>query len=262
MYNRLIILIVACVFHASLLAQTHTLAYSPDTSVVQTAAQLRIEGGVTKRFGRHLSIGLEEELRLGTSGFKRSYTELKTSYNFNKNFKAGAFYSFILINGSNRWKTRHRIGLSATASVRAGRFRFSLRERPMLSLRTDSINTEEKNRVNWSLRSRLMMEYNIREYHLKPYLSVEVGNTLNAKRISGVYNAIEYAWAGNYIDKLRPTIGLKWTYKRMHEFDFFYKLDYDYDRDYNIKKKSKKLEVVRQTMYTHVIGVAYRFNKR
>ncbi len=45
--------------------------------------------------------------------------------------------------GEKEWKARHRVALNMTASISAGRWKFSLRERPQVTMRTDSINVME-----------------------------------------------------------------------------------------------------------------------
>lgn len=53
--------------------------------------------------------------------------------------------------GKKEWKARHRVALNMTASISAGRWKFSLRERPQVTMRTDSINVMEKCRASFVL---------------------------------------------------------------------------------------------------------------
>ena len=149
------------------------------------------------------------------------------------------------------WYTRHRATASLSASVKWGRFKFSLRERYQFTHRMRSycdreryyyfersgwdygnpemITDEKKSKNDHKLRSRFAVSYDIKKCPFEPFAEVEV------------YNKLDYAFA---YDKIRYTIGT----------------------DYKINKKNKLTLYYRYQDYAavdevsgHVLGLGYAF---
>ncbi len=236
-----------------------------DEVVKSHGAEAWVEAGVTFEPAKWLEIGVNESARFNFSGTIKSHTQAAFDFITCKYLTLGLDYTLLYTHKENKDLLKHRIGASAELIFHPGRWRIALRARPMLTMRFDSINTAEKNKYDWHLRSRLHVQYNIPGKPIKPYLSVEVENTLNAKSITGyVYNedadmTTTYDFKGNYISMIRPAIGVKYTPAKNHHLNFFYKFSADFDRDYNITKKARKLEVSRERDFKHIIGVAYNF---
>lgn len=290
-YKKYCVLIAIGLIGSTLYAQDKVIS----TDSVSSEMQIRAGFSINKKLTRNLTISVEEEVRAknyvyntvfdatntaigGEQGqgvsFDRSYTFVGLDYRFNPYLKAGLGYTFILINHDgkkstdydNYWAIRHRLQADVTGSIRLGQWKLSLRERAMVNLRFDSINALEKNKAEWIFRSKLGAEYTVRSLPLKPYAYVELSNTLNAIGVAGVNSSYEpIDISGNYIDKIKPCIGLKYRINSRNSLDFYYRMDIDTDRDINYDYKKdkvtlKQIEVTTQRSYIHVIGVAYCFD--
>ena len=175
--------------------------YDATGETTEQVVQMRVgaEFGKTwDRQGVKLSIG--EELRfnlydaqagtnakgtvvdgnLGAS-FNKSYTTLALRY-MHPDFeyiKADAGYTLRLL-GDKGWSDpneflRHRIFFGATAQYKMRYAKIHLRERALCDIRTDSVNVLEKNKVNWSLRSRIGADfYILQKPNVKPYVWCEL----------------------------------------------------------------------------------------
>ncbi len=77
-------------------------------------------------------------------------------------------------------------------------------------------------------------------------------------------NAPDYA-NGNYINRIRTNLGLKWRLDSRSSVDFYYRFDVGTNRDINIDYKKddvtiKAVYVTNERDYTHILGVAYTFD--
>lgn len=216
---------------------------------------------INKKLTRGLHLSWDEELRLkGNLGeLDRIYSGLSLSYKVNDFFKFGAGYTFIAINHAGKkstayekyWDLRHRLSAHVTFSQRIGqRWKLSLRERVLCTLRNSEVNELEKCDPAWVLRSRLMVHYTVFSRPIEPYAYVELSNTLNTP-----------ALVDNYVDKVRSSIGVKYRLNRSSTFDFYYRFDYDYNRDINYGNKSGILKsITTEKGYYHILGVFYQYS--
>ncbi len=234
-----------------------------------TSNDLRVRAGfeIKKELPRNIELEWSEELRMKdyVTTVDRINSSLSINYNGLNHFKFGAGYTFIAMwhNGKKStdyekyWDLRHRIHADVTGNIKYKRWKFSLRERFLATFRTDDPDLLEKANPKLLLRSKVTAEYSIFGKPLKPYLSFEVSNTLNAP---------SYA-QGNYIDALRPEIGLKWRLTRRDALQFYYRFDVDFNRDIDIDYKKDKVtikavEITPQRNFKNVIGVIYTFDWR
>ena len=149
----------------------------------------------------------------------------------------------------NEW-IRHRVFFGVTGSYAFDYAKIHLRERVQLDMRTDSVNVLEKNKCNVLLRSRVGAEALIPGKPVKPYLWVELINTLNApeyQRMNG----------RQFITDVRTQAGVKWRITRLSSLDFFYRFSYGYDRDINITKKNGYIQLTEEKCFMHSIGIYY-----
>lgn len=226
-----------------------------------SASDLQLRAGIQlkKTWRKTFCLEWEEEARMKyyITNFDRLHSTLAFTYNPIQYFNAKLGYTFILINHDGKkstnyvkyWDMRHRLYTDFKASYSFNDWKLSLRERPLVTIRTDSINSAEKARYEWNLRSQLMVEYKWFGKPLKPYLSIEVSNTLNAPELAN----------GNYIDNVRTTLGIKYKINTHHSFNFFYRFDADYNRDINIKKNGN-VNLIHEQEFNHIIGVFYNIN--
>ena len=236
--------------------------YDSSAKTVEHSVQLRAGAEFTKKWQNGIHLSVEEDLRfdlynsLSGTAFNKSYTTLTFSYSPVKEFKVDAGYTLKLL-GNKDWDDyneflRHRVFMSVTGSYKVGRVKLSLRERAMCEIRTDSVNPLEKNQYNWMLRSKFGIEYTCFSKPLKPYMWVEVVNTLNAP---------EYQQKNGhqYIRRVRTAVGTTWRLNKNNSLNFYYRFNYGYDRDINISKKNQKIELTEEYGYQHAIGIAYEF---
>lgn len=236
----------------------------------------RISASVGGDIGRYLSWKVSEEIRVKDSfrRFDRFYTSATLEYKALRWLKIAPEYTLINLldvdtksDGSveKEWETRHRVALNITGTLKVGGWKFSLRERPQVMIRCDSINFMEKNKAAFVLRSRAKASYTFRKAPLTPYVFVEMTNTLNTpKEFSG------YALDGsikadfklkNYISKMRYSAGVEIHINSHNKFDINYKLDDVTDYDINISKKNGYLKsVTRIDSIHHILCVGYSYS--
>ncbi len=240
--------------------------------------QLRVGASFTKSYYYGLSLSLEEEIRVSlydhsiTAGmpadpfayFNRSYTTLSLSYEPIEYFQVGAGYTLKLY-GQKDWDDpreflRHRLSLSVTGQYKWGDWKFSLRERFLTEFRMDSVNPTEQPKYAMELRHRLHIGYNPKFRPYRPYVNVELINTLNQPTCPYLNAEGLPHYGGQYVSDVRTTLGLKYRINKRNTLNFYYRFDAGWNNDYNITKKKKDVEIIHETSYTHIIGIFYEFD--
>lgn len=230
------------------------------------SAQIRAGAEFHKRWNNGLRLSLGEELRFDVyhsehgPSFNRSYTTLTFGYSPIEYVKLDAGYTLRIHGPNSSWSEekkahpkewiRHRVFFGVTGSLPTHYVKLSLRERALMEARMDSINPLEKSRYNWQLRSRVAAEFIIPGKPVKPYVWVEVINTLNAP---------EYQQKNGhqFISDVRTQAGVKWRLTRLSSLDFYYRFTYGYDRDINITHTKHNIELDETTHFLHAIGITY-----
>lgn len=239
---------------------------------------MRIGAEFTKKWKQGVQLSLAEELRFnlydvetGTSAknktinnnngasFSKSYTTLSLAYAHPefKYIKVDAGYTLRLL-GNKGWSDpnefiRHRVFFGVKGTYKGQIAKIYLRERVLCDMRTDSVNLLEKNQYNWLLRSRIGSEFTVPGKPVKPYLWLELENTLNVPKYQRK-NGLQY------ISHVRTQVGVKWRLTKLSSLDFFYRFQYGYDRDINITKKKSYLQLTEEKTFVHAIGVAYNLD--
>lgn len=257
--------------------------------------ELRVSAAYTKTFDCDLTIGIEEEVRsimydtlahisgenfgknlpMVSPCFNKSYTTVFLGYEPIEYLDMGVAYTLRLY-GQKGWTDyneflRHRFSAYITGQYKTGQWKFSLRERLVADFRTDSVNVLEKPKCALELRHRLRADYSIPGKPLKPYVNLELINTLNqpVKYLNELKAPTDKRY-GQYLSSIRAGIGLKWRINRRNSLNFYYRLDTNYDRDLNITKvhlsgKGKEVgghaELTYLTEYQHIFGIAYEFGE-
>lgn len=248
-------------------------SYHSTGATTEQTVQMRVGASFTKKWNCGVRLSLDEELRFnlmdnlsGTTAknisadtaygasFYKSYTTLSLAYAPIPYFKMDAGYTLRLL-GNKGWSApneflRHRVFFGVTGTWKDERFKLYLRERALCDMRTDSVNLLEKNKYDWLLRSRLGFEYTFQSRPVKPYIWVEVENTLNVPE----YQRKD---GHQYISHVRTQAGVRWRLTRLSSLDFYYRFQYGYDRDINITKKKSYVQLTEETSFLHAIGVAY-----
>ena len=212
-------------------------------------AEAHIIASYVQSFDHGLSLTLEEEIRSAPT--HRSHTTIGLGYNPIQYLSLSAAYVLKLY-GDQGWADvnkflRHRVNLDVTGQVSLGQWKLSLRERLMMDARADEIDLSEKNRGDYVLRSRLQAAYAIPNQPLSIVGKMEVFNTLNAK------------YFGQYINELRPEIGLQWKVNKHHTLSLAYRYNYIYSRSIDMLN-SGKVALEHEYKHKHVILLTYKFS--
>lgn len=256
--------------------------YASTGATTSQVMETRLGADFTKKWRCGVSLSLSEDLRFAMYNHEtgktsksvsldttyapylsKSYTTLAVAYAPVPFLKIDAGYTLRLL-GNKGWSDpneflRHRVFFSLQGSYKTMYYKLYLRERALLDMRTDSVNTDEKNKNNWSLRSRLGIDCYVPGKPVTPFAWVELENTLNAP---------EYQQKNNrqYISTVRAQVGVKWRVSRLSTLHFYYRFTYGYDRDVNVNKKyytdnkSLKVRLDEETLYKHAIGVSYNLD--
>ncbi len=238
-----------------------------NTTTTEQIAELRLAAGYEHAFNYGLGLSVEEEIRSclgGTSpaAFTRSHTTVALEYEPIPYLEMAVGYTLKLC-GDKGWADpneylRHRAFVNITGKVKINRWRFSLRERVLMDCRTDSVNANEKNAIDLTMRHRAMVSYSMFSQPLRFYAAVELANTLNAP--TEYLNACGSTQYGQYLTHVRPEIGMRWKIDKRNSLSLAYRFDYGYKRDLNIKRKSGNVELTNAYSYNHIITLAYEFN--
>ena len=172
---------------------------------------------------KEITLNWTEEARFknNSSKFDRLYSGLGITYNAHKNFSMGAIYEFQVLQKSvDHFQFRHRVKFVVQPNVSFGRFNLSLREMPQMTY-TDY--------VDWTLRSRLKLNYSFMNKHLKPYVSVEM------------YNPLQNVNKNNWLSKMNYRAGLEWKIDSINGLEFYYMFEHE----------------VTKKLGNHIVGVAY-----
>ncbi len=270
MRNRLIIVLLC--FSASLFAEERALTLN-DT-VRSTDIQTRIGATFTKDLTPNLSVYAEEEIRITAFEknlsadslasplcyLNRLYTTVGLDYEPIPYLELGTGYT-LKVYAQKGWKDadevlRHRVFASVSGKYQYGNWRFSLRERLVVDMRTDSVNLLEKPLTELQLRHRFHVAYANKFLRWKPYMNVTLINSLNQPSF-----VIEgQRLGGQYLQSVRLMVGTKYNFTRNSALNIFYRFDTSWDNDFNITRKRGDLEYIRGVGFTHVIGIFYEFD--
>ena len=252
--------------------------YDAAGSTTEQAVQLRTGAQFTKKWKQGVQLSFSEELRFNLydvksgispknvaidtsygASFYKSYTTLSLAYAHPefKYIKVDAGYTLRLL-GNKGWSDpneflRHRVFFGVRGSYSGQIAKIYLRERVLCDMRTDSVNLLEQNQYNWLLRSRIGSEFTVPGKPVKPYLWLELENTLNVpeyQRKDGM----------QYLSHVRTQAGVKWRLTKLSSLDFFYRFQYGYDRDINITKTKGYIHLIEEKTFVHAIGIVYNID--
>ncbi|MBP5157112.1 MAG: DUF2490 domain-containing protein [Treponema sp.] len=189
------------------------------------------------RKGLHVSAEAEVRLKENTGTIGRYQAGVGISWKASDLFKFGAGYIFIeKQNSSSIWKPRHRFYGDVAATLHAGDWRFSLKERLQLTHR-DGINRFQNTPNSLSLKSRLKVAYK-GFLDWTPYGYIELRNVFNDPTCKATWSStyktfVDYTFTGYdgaYFNRCRGVLGTEWKLSKTHSFDFFIMGDYCYDK--------------------------------
>ena len=254
-----------------LLCSISALAWNYDSEAATTTnvAQMRFGASFNKKWDHGLRLLVSEDLWFDVYNskvgpyFRKSYTTLDFSYKPIEYVKFDVGYTLKMLGPDSTWSDskkadpkewiRHRVFFSVTGSYNFDYAKIYLRERVQLDMRTDSVNLKERNQYDWCLRSRVGSEFVVPGKPVKPYLWLEVDNTLNVP---------EYQQRNGhqYVSSVRTQAGVKWRLTRLSSLDFYYRFTYGYNRDINVTKSKGYVQLTEKTTYMHTLAVRYNLD--
>ena len=263
MKNKLLLLAALCAFFPVALRAQVT------DNELESAVRGRLSVGVDKKIVKGLHVALDGELRTEDSfaSVGRYQAGLSVSYKFLPFLKASAGYLFIENrNSAGEWKMRHRYYGDLMAGVRAGDWRFSLKERLQLTQREVG-NPYQSTPNMLALKSRLKAEYK-GFAALNPYTFVELRSALNEPAVKATWNGSEwssYSFGGykdtQWFNRLRGALGVEWALSKQHALDFYVLADYCRDKVIDTNKEGTKLKSLSyDRLFLTSFGVGYVFS--
>lgn len=258
------------------LVSARAFTFTSTGSETTQSVQLRTGADFTKKLATGLKLHFGEDLRFDLynsangASFSKSYTNLSLSYAPIKHLKADVGYTLKIMGNKdwsqvNKWM-RHRVWFGVTGSYKFDSWRIFLRERAMTEIRMGDIdlytaeNLYEHNRADWVLRSKIGVEYTSKSKPIKPYLWAELVNTLNANKLQQKYKDNDPTNTGHqYIRRVRTALGVVWRIDKRNALNFFYRFNYGYDRDVNIKAKKQTIYLTEERSFQHAVGICYEF---
>lgn len=223
-----------------------------ETATEESDFQARTGFSIDKKVTKGLHITWSEELRLKNtlSNIDRIYSVIAVSYDIFSWLKAGVDYTFIAVKQNKGWEYRNRSNIDVTASYKVGsQWRFSLRERFRVTSANKVFDPRMEVNPTWIMRSRLMAEYTMSKLPLRPYAYFELSNTLNTPDI-----------IDKYIDKIRASIGVKYTLTPRSEFDFFYRFDHNRSKEVTAPADGMPWIITMEKQNNHIFGVFYEYS--
>lgn len=190
--------------------------------------------GISKKINKHWKISIDQEIRFSkdASEFDIYLADLGLDYKINKHFSLGANYRFYQNKNSEEvFVTQHR--WSTDVSYKQEINRFTLAYRLRFQNKDEDFFTSTTTNNLYNLRNKFSIDYNIKGFKFDPYLDVEL-----YRQIQDV-NTTE-------LSKLRWTIGLEYSLKKLGDIDVFYRIDNELNQSY--------------TKNTYILGVGYKFS--
>ena len=216
--------------------------------------------------GLHVAASTEVRFVDTFSTFGRVDAGIGLSYKINNTFKLGGGYLFIdKLGSSGAWNPRHRFYLDGTATLRAGDWRFALKEKIQLTHR-DYNNLYEHNPNSLELKSRIKVSYKgLGEW--VPYTAVELRNVFNDPTCSATLNNGKYTdynftgYNDMYLNRIRGTLGAEWEISKAHAIDFYLLGEYCYDKVLDVDKDGPTLKSLTYSQtFNAALCVGYKFS--
>ena len=245
----------------------------------------RLSAEADYKIKRGLHAFVSEELRFGgTNIFDRSYTEIGISYKVADYLKTSVSYTAIAVYESEIteldsntlmarywYEWRHRFTGDITGSLKAGQWRFSLRERIQATYKATELNNYQQPQTTWVLRSRLKASYKFRTVPLQPYAYIEPRILFNGAKWSSESMGPQYEDArflGHkdvYMNRLRNSIGVEWRLSSAHSLDLYCLYDCLWNKEVDARKEGSSKGVgLKAPIHTRSgskasIGVGYKY---
>jgi hypothetical protein len=244
--------------------------YTIPVNDLETDLGGRFSVSVDKKLAKGLHLSFDGEIRLKNdfASLGRWQAGVDLTYKVNPYLKLGGGYVFIdKLNSSGSWSPRHRFYVDATGGIRAGNWRFSLRERLQLTHRNAAgVNVFQTNPNALALKSRLKAEYK-GFLSVSPYAYVELRNVFNDPACTAKYDGTafsDYQFTGytdTYFNRFRGAFGLEWKLSKQHALDFSILGDYCYDKAVDTNAEGTKLKsIAYDRAFNTSFCIGYKFS--
>lgn len=263
--------ILACALLAALALPGRAQGYTIPVSDLESDFGARMSLSVDKKLskGLHLEAYTEGRMTDNFSNLDRIDAGLGLTYKPGTIFKFGAGYTMIeKKSDAGNWKMRHRAWASASATLKAGDWRFQFKERLQLTHKEVNEIKHQTTPNSLTLKSRFKVSYKgLREW--TPYTYLEMRNVFNdpacsvtwstATETFGDYTFLGYNHA--YVNRLRGCIGTEYKLSKSHSLDFYLLTDYCYDKKTDTYSNGTYLRSIsyERTLNT-AICVGYKFS--
>ncbi len=199
---------------------------------------------------KKLEFGLTQEFRFddNATSINNFFTELQGDYTLFDGFSLGAGYRFIRNNRSDGYRSEGRFFLDANYKHKIDRLKISYRLRYQhQSALGDVVDDDVYNKY----RLRLKFNYNIPNWKLDPYFSMEGFYTQTTNNINYIPSITESERVSGF-EKLRFTVGTSYSFNKTISLGGFYRYErelgsfpfyYNTPRDYFIAGLNLKFEL-------------------
>jgi len=221
--------------------------------------QARASVGLSHQFFHLMTLTGELEGRaVDKFSAGRSYSTVDINFAPLQWLHAGFGYTFIY----QTPYARHRGYLDVEGIWQTGEWTFSLKERLQMTNKVWDINDLELPRNLVELKSRVMAQYDLAQYDLKPYLSFEIRNQFNGVKYASysTFRTESLTYSDVYINRLRTTIGTEWKFAPHEILDAYLMYDYGYDRLFDIPEDDEIFRsITNQFKHTFSFGLRLWF---
>lgn len=265
MKHRLLLLVIALTVSSAGIARAQGTA-----NAMENDFGGRFSVTADKKIVKGVHIFAEGEVRLSDnfSSLGRYQAGVGATWKITDLFKVGTGYTFIhKQNSEGIWKPRHRVYLDGAVNLKAGDWRFSLKERLQYTHR-DVNNSFQNNPNSLALKSRFKIAYKGLT-NVTPYGYVELRNVFNDPSVKATWSTVSQAYAdysfGGYNDayfnRIRGSLGAEWKLTKHHALDFFLLTDYNYDKNIDTNSEGTELKSLTYDQGLNVsLGIGYKFS--
>jgi hypothetical protein len=200
-------------------------SFSQDSTVV---SDFEAWGGVSLEksfFEKKLNLGLTQEFRFDENSMHldQYFTELKIKYEVYNGLDLGIGYRFIRNNKNSGYKNEQRIFADVSYKHKLDRWSLSYRFR-FQNHDEIGVSRSEGDDITRKYRLRAKVAYNIKNWELDPYLSVEGFFAQETNGINYVETITETEKVSGF-QKLRFTLGTKYKINKFMQLGAFYRIE-------------------------------------
>lgn len=230
----------------------------------------RISVTLDKKIVKGVHLFAEGEVRLNDnfSSLGRYQAGVGITWKITDIFKVGTGYIFIeKLNSEGTWKPRSRVYLDGAVNLKAGDWRFSVKERLQFTHR-DVNNTFQNTPNSLALKSRFKVAYKGLQ-NVTPYGYIEIRNVFNDPSVKATWSTASLSYANYsfggyndaYINRIRASLGAEWKISKQHALDFFLLTDYNYDKNIDTDAAGTVLKSLTWDQGINIsLGIGYEFS--